>query len=134
MSRQSTTGLAALLLSGAALTGCVTPAEQEQCPASEDWQAWVNAMPGPGTSRSLIVTGQVYLAKGTTAKLEPGISDRMLPPGQQFVLQLSADADAPGGWQPIRGTLKPALESYREVTIRCGEGSLARIQPVTTAY
>jgi hypothetical protein len=58
-----------LLFSAILLAGCasaspgVIPAAA--CPvASSDWNAWVNAMPGPGSSPKLIITGQVTAPTG----------------------------------------------------------------------
>ncbi|HRP12226.1 MAG TPA: hypothetical protein PLK37_14445, partial [Terricaulis sp.] len=64
--------LIAAALSAAALAACHTPPAETPMPEqpaagncavieSSDWAAWINAMPGPGAQRTLIVTGRITL-------------------------------------------------------------------------
>lgn len=116
-------------------SGCATSqsvAAATDCPPSRNWSAWVNAMPGPGAVPTLIVTGEVLLPNGTAATLSPGPTDRMTPPGQHFAL-IVARGKRPGGWRSVRGEIRPALASYREVLVGCDGATLARISPVERA-
>lgn len=115
-------------------SSCALPAGSPHCPASDNWRAWVNAMPGPDAIPTLIVVGQVAVPEGHTARLRPGATDRMMPPGQRFELLVFNDPGKPGGWQEVRGTLAPALPNYREVIIGCGDETVTRISPIESAY
>lgn len=117
------------------LGGCVIPTpEIPPCPDTRDWQAFVNAMPGPGARPTLIVTGTVDVPGGFRPVLDPGPNDRMQPPGQRFTLYLSRDASIPAGPREVRYDLSPALEQYSSITIGCDGNLVARIAPVETAY
>ena len=125
-----------LLLSLAACTATPPPNEEKPvpaCPQTRNWAAWVDAMPGPGKEPRLIVEGEVDLPAGRTATLVPGPTDRMSPPGQRFALELSPGAGA-GGWQKVRGELKPSLIAYHAVIVGCAGETLARIEDVPTTY
>ncbi|MCB2079258.1 MAG: hypothetical protein KDE55_16375 [Novosphingobium sp.] len=107
------------------------------CPPTRGWNAWINAMPGPGAVPTLIVTGEVNLPPGTRAELSPGPLDRMMPPAQRFTLSLEPGprgGPAPGGWTQVRGEVKPALGEYRAVLVGCDGKEIAKISPVGTAH
>ena len=125
-----------LLVPLAACTATPPPKEEQPvtaCPQTRNWVAWVDAMPGPGKETRLIVEGEVDLPTGRAAALVPGPTDRMSPPGQRFALELSPGAGA-GGWQKVRGELKPSLIAYHAVIVGCAGETLARIEDVPTAY
>lgn len=137
------------LLTFIALAGCTTddpepapppkPAPVASCPVieSREWAAWVNAMPGPGASKELIVTGQLVLATpGYTVTLTAGIADRSATPVQQLVLT----AAPPSGMVPQVLTTQgvryqgPAISmQYRAVRIMCGGQMLSEIADVPVA-
>lgn len=130
----------------AALAACATvpmqppPADSTdtcQILSSQDWRAWIDAMPGPGSTPTLIVTGKVRVATGgysfawrdlrvmeshpsqVVAELE------VLPPDGP-ASQAIASHDLRGEW--------PAQPPVGSVTVRCGQQTLATISPVETAY
>lgn len=104
------------------------------CPdQTRGWTAWINAMPGPGATPTLIVTGEAFVPAGTAATLSAGPTDRMMPPSQRFTLALSSRPDAPGGWQQVRGEITPALAQYRSVIVGCDGEAVATITDIQTA-
>lgn len=90
-------------------------------------------MPGPNATPTLIVTGEAFVPAGTAATLSAGPTDRMMPPSQRFNLALSSRPDAPGGWQPVRGEITPALDRYRSVVVGCDGAVVATITDIQTA-
>lgn len=116
--------LAALILP---LAACATmPPAAPVCPATDNWQVWIDAMPGPGAQLRLIVDGEVQIPPGFKASLRPGPLDRMQPPGQRFLLELTP-GKGPSGAQRVRAEAKPAQTVYREVIVTCGGNAIARI-------
>lgn len=104
------------------------------CPTeTRSWSAWINAMPGPDARRTLIVTGEVLLPDGATARLSEGPLDRMMPPGQRVALSVER-AERAAGWQQVRLEIAPALPAYGSVIVGCGDSEVARITPVETAH
>ena len=103
---------------------------------SSDWNAVVNAMPGPNSRPALIVTGEVVTATG----------------GYRPVLRLGQVNGSPARVivrldpRPPSGPASQALVTHEvrgrfavtppvaSVTVRCGGRVLARISPVETAY
>lgn len=132
--------LAATLVAGSllSLSACATVPSKEEasvpaCPQTRNWVAWVDAMPGPDKEPTLIVEGEIDLPAGQAATLVAGPTDRMSPPGQRFALTL-APGTGVGGWQKVRGELKPALTLYDAVIVGCEGETVTRIEDVTTAY
>ncbi|WP_157668186.1 hypothetical protein [Croceicoccus marinus] len=120
---------------GGGLAGDGAPQTAATCPdETREWAAWSNAMPGPGAAPTLIVTGKVFVPAGTSATLSAGPTDRMMPPSQRFTLALSSRPDAPGGWQPVRGEITPALAQYRSVIVGCDGAAVATITDIQTAH
>jgi hypothetical protein len=131
-------------VSALALAGCaVVPPPAADGPAacnlirSSDWQAWVNAMPGPGARPTLIVTGKVTVpsggyrfAWGDTQVLESypvQIVTELRPiPPAGAATQAIVTTDVRGEW--------PVSPPVGSVTVRCGGTVLARISPVETAH
>ena len=135
-----------LALAAVVLAGCQTvpppeppaPGGSSACPivSSSDWQAWVNAMPGPNAKPTLIVTGKVEVATGgyrfswpdlrvmesypvqIVAELAP-----IVPTG--YVTEAHVTHDVRGEWP-----MSPPVGAF---TVRCGDKILARISPVPTA-
>ncbi len=106
--------------------------------ASRDWQAWINAMPGPGAKPTLHIKGEVDMpTPGWSVELVEGPADRMQPPGLRFRLK----TEKPDGMttQVITPTevryAKPTPYSQiREIFITCGDETLATISDVPVAY
>ena len=123
--------------------GSPSPDDGEQ-PASSDcsilgssgWQAWVNAMPGPGARPTLIVEGTVRmpsaghrasLALGEVAESDPlQVTVRLntTAPSQPSA-QVVTSVDVRGEWD-VQGDVG-------SVTVRCAEQTVARIDSVETA-
>jgi hypothetical protein len=109
------------------------------CPisSSSDWAAWVNAMPGPNARPTLIVTGKVTLPSGGhRVSLHAGPVLELYPPIQQVLLKAVAPT---GEGTPEAPTLEvrvelPALDTYGEVHVRCGNRTLATIRNIERAY
>ena len=126
------------------LTACATypateaPPAAASCPiaGSSDWNAWVNAMPGPN-GPTLIVIGKVTTpAGGYSVVFEPMIISRRSYPVQHvatlrvtpptgMATQAVITHDVRGQW--------PSSTSVGSVDVVCGGQLLARISPVQTA-
>lgn len=115
------------------------PGLSASCPVigSSEWAAWVNAMPGPGSTKELIATGQVVLpTPGYTVTLTAGAADRSATPVQQLILT----ATPPTGMVPqVLKTMTvryqgPAISmNYRAIRIMCGRQMLTEIKDVPVA-
>ncbi len=115
----------------------VTPGAD--CPVldSHGWTAWVNAMPGPDASATLIVEGVVDLpTPGYQISWAPGAADRSAIPVQKLYLV----ASAPDGMaaqvitsEAVRYEGPAIAKQYRGVVVMCGDGVLADITDVVTA-
>ena len=124
-----------------AASGCQSMAgpTPQSCPivSSSDWQAWVNAMPGPAARPKLITTGKVTVPTGGYAFRwgEPRIME-------SYPVQVSVELIP----MPPAGPATQALETHEvrgewpmsppvgAFTVTCGGKSLARISPVETAH
>jgi hypothetical protein len=123
----------------AAACQSAAPAQTAGCPVvdSRDWSAHIDAMPGPGAQRTLIVTGEVDLpTPGYTVRLTVGPADRSAIPVQQMILV----AQPPGGTtaqvvtpHPVRYDGRAIAEHYRAVRVMCGGEQLADLE-VTVAH
>lgn len=113
-------------------------APTSDCPitGSSDWHAHVNAMPGPDSRPTLIVTGKVTVPTGGYK-----VALRMGEVAESFPVQVSVylDATPPSGpatqalsVHNFRGSF-PSEQQVGSVTVRCGGRTLARISPVETA-
>ena len=125
--------LLALPLLAACVTADGTEGAAAACPETRGWAAWVNLMPGPGATPTLIVTGEARVRAGSTVALTVGPTDRMMPPGQRFALNV-VNGGGVAGWRAVRGEVKSALPDYREVIVGCDGVTVARISPVEKAY
>lgn len=94
---------------------------------NRNWHAWVNAMPGPGAKRPLIVTGEVRTQAGYEGRLKTTMLDKMNPPIQHFDLSLVARKGAKAGWKTVRAEVSPGQPSYRAAIIDCDGEQLARV-------
>ncbi len=102
-------------------------------PNSRNWKAWVNAMPGPGAQRTLIVVGEVEVGSdGYGGRLTATHLDKMNPPVQHFDLNMVEKAGAKKGWQEVRADLGNA-GSYTAVVVDCHGEVAARIEPIIEA-
>lgn len=141
--------LIAAALSAAALAACHTPPAETPMPEqpaagncavieSSDWAAWINAMPGPGAQRTLIVTGRIMLpTPGYTITLREGPADRSANPVQQLILDLAP----PGGMvsqvittAEVRYEGPAIAQTYRGVRVMCAGAAIADITEVQTAH
>jgi hypothetical protein len=108
------------------------------CPiASSDWQAWVNAMPGPDSKPKLMISGQVT---APTDGYTFGWSDFRVAESYPVQVFVTLTAMPPAGMatqalvtQQVRGEW-PLSPSVGSVTVMCGGKTLARIAPVETAH
>lgn len=109
------------------------------CPIveSSEWQAWINAMPGPNATPTLIVTGKAVVPSGgyRIGWNQPVV---MTSYPVQVVVELRPER-APGmhtqalATKEVRGEW-PMRDPVGSVTITCGSKTLARISPVATAH
>ncbi len=109
------------------------------CPIvrSSDWQAHVNAMPGPNDNPRLIVVGKVTVPTGGYK-----LALRMGPIAESYPVQVTVYIDAipPSGpatqaleTRDVRGSW-PSEQRVGSVTIRCGSRVLARLSNIETAH
>lgn len=101
-----------------------------------NFNAWVNAMPGPGRKPKLIVTGTVTTPSAGYRILFTGVRVAESDP-----VQITAELGAvpPSGSAPhvvtrtdVRGEWSSETR-VGSVTVRCGVKTIARISPVETA-
>lgn len=109
------------------------------CPiaTSQNWKAWVNAMPGPGARPTLIVTGKIVTASaGYQISFDPKLQIRKSYPAQAFAtLQVMPPPGAASQAlfsQDVHWEW-PLSQPLGSVEIRCGNETLAHIEPVATA-
>lgn len=132
-----------ILAVGAALASCTSvpasPGGPLACPisGSSDWQAWINAMPGPNARPELIVTGKVtaptagyHFSWGDPIVMESypvqvAVELRPHPPAGPAA-QVVTSYEVRGEW--------PMSPPVGSVTVRCGDMVLASIAPVETAH
>jgi hypothetical protein len=130
--------LALSVLAAACQAVPAPPQQSASCPVidSRNWSAHINAMPGPGAQRTLIVSGEVDLpTPGYGVTLAAGAADRSAIPVQQLIL----DAQAPGGMttqvvtaHQVRYDGPAIAQQYRAVRVMCGRRELAELE-VTVA-
>ena len=133
-----------LLIAGPALViaSCQTaptPATVSQsCLATEsrDWQAWVNAMPGPNAQPRLIVTGKFTAPSGgysyrwgapkVMESYPVQVAVQLIPiPPSGYASDALVEHDVRGEW--------PMSPPVGSLTITCGDTVLGRVSPVETA-
>jgi hypothetical protein len=131
-----------LLMSAAALalTSCqTTPGPMSRsCLAvsSSDWQAWVNAMPGPNAQPKLITTGKVTVPTGGYTYRWGSLRVAESYPVQVFVQLILIPPNGPATQAletiDVRGEwlASPPIGSF---TVTCGDMTLGRVSPVETA-
>ena len=105
--------------------------------ANRNWTAHINAMPGPGAQRTLIVSGEVDLpTPGFTASLDLGPADRSAIPVQQLIVNTTAPTGIVAQVvtpTPVRYEGPAIAQQYRAVRIMCGGQQLAEITDIVTA-
>ena len=111
----------------------------DECPVyeSRDWQAWINAMPGPNARRTLHIVGEVDMpTPGYSVRLVEGPADRAQPPGLRFRLE----ATPPDGMvtqvitpTEVRYAQPTPYSQIREIIIGCGDETLVKIDEVPVA-
>ena len=135
MPRLATITLTAVL--PLAIGGCATPGDPgpiaAACPETRNFEAFVNAMPGPNDNPTLIVTGEAWLERGVTASLRPVGPDADDPARYRFALE-AGTGDGDGGWTELRGEASRVAQSYDEVYVTCDGEVVARVTGVETAY
>lgn len=106
--------------------------------SSSDWRAWINAMPGPGASPTLIVTGKVRTPTGgwrLGLRLDPAAMESDPPqrtvwldavPPSGAATQALVDHQLRGSW--------PVTPPLGAVHIRCGDRMIGHVSPVETAH
>ena len=115
------------------------PPTQYGCPivGSQDWTAWVNAMPGPNAQPTLIATGRVTVptggyrfAWGDVRVMESYpvqvVAELQVIPPSGAATQAVVTHEMRGQW--------PMSSPVGSLEIRCGGQTLARISPVQNAY
>ena len=136
---------ALLLLCGCAPAPYASSAPQNaypqkaSCPiaGSSDWTAWVNAMPGPGASPTLIITGKLTVPTGgyrvawrdlRVMESHPVqvVADLHVIPPSGGATQAIVTHDVRGQW--------PISPPVGSVTVTCGGRTLASISQVETAH
>ena len=130
-----------LAVAGLSLAGCqtTTPTMSRSCLAasSSDWQAWVNAMPGPNAQPKLIATGKVTVPTGgytyrwgglrvmESYPVQVSVQLILVPPNGPAT-QAAETIDVRGEW-----LASPPIGSF---TVTCGDMTLGRVSPVETAH
>jgi hypothetical protein len=106
--------------------------------ANRAWSAHINAMPGPGAQRTLIVSGEIDLpTPGYTASLDLGPADRSAIPVQQLTVNTAAPTTIVAQVvtpYPVRYEGPAIAEQYRAVRIMCGGEPLAEITEIVVAH
>jgi hypothetical protein len=104
------------------------------CPVSRsrNWNAWVNAAPGPAPRPALIVIGEVEAPAGFTAELRPMFS-QLIDPATHFEVTMVPAPGKAAGWREVRHEVRPAREDYHSIVIHCGGAVLQRIEKVDVA-
>lgn len=126
----------------AAASACQTmppPPPVGACPviSSSQWQAWVNAMPGPNMQPKLIATGKVTVPTGgysfrwgsprVMESYPVQVSVELIPvPPAGPATQALVTHDVRGEWP-----MSPPVGSF---TVTCGGTVLGRVSPVETAH
>ena len=114
-------------------------ASPADCPVtgSSDWAAWVNAMPGPDSKPTLIVTGKVTVPSGgysfewndvrvaESYPVQVSVTLKPIPPSGPATQAVTIE-NVRGSW--------PMSDPVGAVTIRCGSQVLTRISPVETVH
>lgn len=133
-------------LCAVALAACAAPTEpampehSNACAVieSSDWAAWINAMPGPGATRTLHVTGRITLpTPGYAVTVREGPADRSAVPVQQLILELTPPS---GMVSQVLFTQEvayqgPAIaQQYRAVRVMCAGAQLAEITDIQIAH
>ena len=130
---------ASLLLAGCQTTSPAPPTMSQSCLAtdSRDWQAWVNAMPGPDARPKLIVTGKYTAPSGGYTYRWGGlrvmesypvqVSVQLIPiPPSGYASDALVEHEVRGEW-----LASPPIGS---LTVTCGDMVLGRVSPVETAH
>lgn len=109
------------------------------CPitGSDSWNAWVNAMPGPGARPTLIVTGRVTTPTGG---YRPALQMEQVAESYPVQVFVRLHPNPPAGpatqalvTHDVRGDWSMSTQ-VGSVTVRCGNAVIAHISPVGTAH
>lgn len=117
------------------------PGPMETCPvqSAHSWQAWVNAMPGPGQQPTLHVTGVVVTPSAAhRVEFVPVLEERRSYPVQVvarlWVLSPTGGASGPAHSHQVRWNWPLKSGPVGSLTITCGERTIAENLPVRTAH
>ncbi len=128
---------AALMLAACETHPAAGPAGGCPITGSDNWNAWVNAMPGPGARPTLIVTGRVTTPTGG---YRPALQLEQVAESHPVQLFVRLHPNPPSGpattalvTHDVRGDW-PMSAQVGSVTVRCGNAVIARISPVETAH
>lgn len=126
----------ALALTAAACQALPQPAPVCPILSSSDWNAWVNAMPGPNMQPKLIATGKVTVPTGgysfrwgeprVMESYPVQVSVELIPiPPAGPATQALVTHDVRGEWP-----MQPPVGSF---SVTCGGRVLGNVSPVETA-
>ena len=106
---------------------------------SRDWQAWINAMPGPNDGPTLIVTGTVDTPTGGYQMVLDPTLRRNPADASQVVATIVGKGAGDIATQAVtahqvRGDFPLGQQQVRSFAIRCGNTTLAEIAPLEKAY
>lgn len=105
--------------------------------ASQAWAAWVNAMPGPMSRPTLIVTGKVTVPTGGWSFAWGDVRVMESHPVQVAAELRPIAPSGPATQALVTHDVRfewPVPPPVGAVTIRCGGRVLAHIAPVDTAH
>lgn len=137
------TATAALLLAAACEHSAEPPKDEDEAAmpnadcaiiASRDWKAWIDTMPGVGSTPMLHVAGEVDMpTPGYSFEWAAGPLDRRMPPTQHLKLS----ATAPDGMvaqvvstETVKYEGAAQASEYSAIVIRCGDEVLAEITEI----
>ena len=106
---------------------------------SRDWQAWINAMPGPNDGPTLIVTGTVDTPTGGYQMVLAPQLERNPADSSQVMATVVGKGAGDIATQAVtahqvRGDFPLGQQQVRSVAIRCGSTILTEIAPLEKAY
>ena len=113
--------------------------QPNDCPvvASRNWQAWINAIPGPDAVRTLNVTGEVDLpTPGYEIEVIAGPADRSAIPTQRLIIKTTP----PSGMvtqvvtpETVSYAGPTIAQQYRAIMVLCGDQMIGEITDIPLA-
>lgn len=111
-------------------------AQISACPKTQpqDWQAWVNRMPGPDGPK-LHITGSVTFSDpGLSASLILGPLDRRRPPVQRILMKTNKSVEDTADKRLVSANFPAFAASYKSIIIVCGDQNLVTISDIEVAH